>query len=161
MPIVSRSLTKLANRDDVAPGMKKWRIEGVDARGRPWTHRLANPMLLADAEAIRDGVVWDLAALDFSNLLAWVQDRNTVADFDLTDRDITEDQGEEHIVTWFATNLGGEAITVAWWIEGLNPPSYTAIADRIGYTIQQRSDVQDRAIDLLAAEPRFDLLVEV
>ena len=158
MPILTRSLDYARPQRD---GRFRCRVSGLDAVDRNWVHGPFWADSVVDAEGIRDGVVWDLAAVDFSDLLAWVQDRNTVATFDLTDRDITEEQGEEHIVTWFATNLGAEAITVAWWIESLNPPSYTAIANRIGYTTQQRTDVQDRAIDLLAAEPRFDLVVEV
>lgn len=158
MPITSRSLDYARLQSD---GRFRCRVSGVDAIGRDWIHGSFWADSVVAAETIRDGVVWNLAEVDLSDLLTWVQDRNTVASFDLTNRDITENQGEEFIITWFATHLGGEAITLAWWIESLNPPSYTAIANRIGYTTQQRSDVQDRAIDLLAAEPRFDLVVEV
>jgi len=53
MPIVSRTLTKLANRDDIAPGLKRWRVDGVDGKGRQWVH---GPFLgtQVNAEAIRD-----------------------------------------------------------------------------------------------------------
>ncbi len=53
MPIISRTLTKLANREDIAPGWKRWRVDGVDGRGEGWVH---GPFggTLEDAEAIRD-----------------------------------------------------------------------------------------------------------
>ena len=53
MPIVSRILTILANREDIGPSVKRWRIDGVDGRGANWVHGpfTANQ---TDAEAIRD-----------------------------------------------------------------------------------------------------------
>lgn len=158
MSITSRSLDYARQQRD---GRFRCRVSGIDTKGRNWIHGPFWADTLVAAETIRDGVVWDVENADFGDLLTWVQNRNIVADFDLTDRDITENQGEEFIVTWFATHLGDEAITVSWWIESLNPSSYTAIVNRIGYTMQQRSDVQDRAISLLAVEPRFNLLVDV
>ncbi len=62
MPIVSRSLRKLANWDDVGPGLKRWRVDGVDGRGDNWVHGpfTAN---LSDAESIRDSA-WPQAQLN-------------------------------------------------------------------------------------------------
>ncbi len=53
MPIISRDLTLLANREDIGPGVKTWRADGVDGRGQKWC---AGPMLgtQAQAEAMRD-----------------------------------------------------------------------------------------------------------
>ena len=159
MPVISRQLTKLANRDDIAPGMKKWRVDGVDAKGRGWKHGPFGPVDLVEAESIRDGVVWDLAGQDFSDLLEWVQALNTVATFDLTDRDITEDQGEEFITQWFAEALGQDAITVAWWLDGINTGLFNAITARIGYDGAQKSDITNRFTFLLVAEPWWDKTV--
>ena len=112
MPIVSRTITLLANREDIGPGVKRWRVDGVDALGRIWVHGPFNGTQ-AEAEVIRDGVVWDLAEVDKTELLAWVQARNTVAAFDYTDRDVVQADGEEHVVRWLAEGLGAEAMTVA------------------------------------------------
>jgi len=158
MPIVSRTLTKLANRDDIEPGMKRWRVDGIDARDRDWVHGPFFALEGTPAEAIRDAA-WttqQLQDVDLSEVIEWVELKNTVASFDFTNRDITEEQAEDHIATEFASRLGDAAIRLAWWIESLGPPSWTAIANRIGWTSQQRSDVQDRGIALEAAEASYD-----
>ena len=53
MPIVSRVLTLLANREDLGPGVKVWRADGVDGRDQKW---YAGPMTAtqAEAEVMRD-----------------------------------------------------------------------------------------------------------
>jgi len=159
MPIVSRTLTKLANRDDIAPGWKRWRVEGVDAKGRNYVH---GPFggTQADAETIKDGVVWDLALTDNSELLEWVQDRKTVASFDYANRDITENDGEEYIFQWFAESLGVDAITVAWWMDSINTGKFNSIRDRIGYTGQQGADITSRFTFMVSVEPWYDFIVE-
>ena len=40
MPIISRTLTKLANREDFGPGIKRWRGDAVDALWRSKYHML-------------------------------------------------------------------------------------------------------------------------
>ena len=62
MPIISRTLTKLANRDDIKPGFKKWRVDGVDGRGARWT---LGPFggTQVEAEVIRDSA-WSQDQLD-------------------------------------------------------------------------------------------------
>jgi hypothetical protein len=62
MPIISRTLTKLANRDDIGPGIKRWRVDGVDGRGAGWVH---GPFFgtQAEAEVIRDAA-WSTEQLE-------------------------------------------------------------------------------------------------
>ncbi len=59
MPIV-RTLTFLANREDINPGVKTWRVDGMDALGRRWVHGPFS-VTQAEAEVIRDTVVWEEA----------------------------------------------------------------------------------------------------
>jgi hypothetical protein len=158
MPIVSRVLTKLSNREDLGAGLKKWRVDAVDGRGRPWRHS-AFLATQAQAEVVRDTVAFDLANQDKLELLQWVLDRNTVASFDLTGRDITEEQGEDFVMTTFAASPGEEAIPLAWWVESLGPPAFSTIRDRIGWSPAEGTLVQDRAIALLAAEPDFNTTI--
>lgn len=162
MPIISRTLTKLANREDLGVGIKRWRAEGVDGRGRAWAHGPFSA-IQAEAEIIRDSA-WSteqLAEVDLKEVIVWVEGKNTVASFDFTNRDITEQQAEDHVAAEFAQREGDEAIRLAWWIESLNPPSWSAIGNRIGWTGQEQSDIQDRAISLTAAEPLYDATFEV
>ena len=159
MPIVSSTLTLLANREDIGPGVKRWRVDGVDALGRIWVHGPFNGTQ-AEAEVIRDAVVWDLAEVDKAELLTWVQARNTVAAFDYTDRDIVQDDGEEHVFQWFAESPGAEAITVAWWMDDINTGTFKAIRDRIGYSAAQGSDITSRFTFMISVEPWYDLTVE-
>ncbi len=159
MAIVSRALTLLANREDIGPGVKRWRVDGVDVLGRIWVHGPFSGTQ-AEAEVIRDAVVWDLAEQDKAEVLAWVQERNTVAAFDYTDRDIVEADGEEHVFQWFAENLGAEAITVAWWMDGINTGKFNSIRDRIGYTGDQGATITIRFSDMVVVEPTYDLTIE-
>ncbi len=159
MPIRFRTLTMLANREDIGPGIKRWRVDGVDALDRIWVHGPFSGTQ-AEAEVIRDGVVWDLAELDKAELLAWVQARNTVADFDYTDRDIVQADGEEHVFQWFAESPGVDAITVAWWMDEINTGRFKAIRDRIGYTAAQGSAITSRFTFMVSVEPWYDLIVE-
>ena len=102
-----------------------------------------------------------LKAADFTELLEWVRAKNLPSDFDFTDRDLVLLIGEELLLIWFAEKQGGKAITIAWWIEDLSPPAYNAIRIRAGFDAATGSRIQDRAIDLAAAEPRFDAIEEV
>ncbi len=159
MAIVSRTITMLANREDIGPGIKRWRVNGVDALGRIWVHGPFSGTQ-AEADVIRDAVVWNLAEQDKAELLEWVQARNTVADFDYTDRDIVQADGEEYIFQWFAENLGAEAITVAWWMDGINTGKFNSIRDRIGYTGDQGATITIRLSDMVVVEPTYDLTIE-
>lgn len=162
MPIVSRTLAKLANREDIGVGIKRWRVDGVDGRDRSWVH---GPFFGTQAEAdiIRDAA-WttqQLADVDLREVVLWVEDKNTVASLDYTNRDITEQEAEDHVAAEFARRPGEDAIRLAWWIESLNPTAWSTIGDRIGWTSQEQSDIQDRAISLTAAEPLYDTTYEV
>ncbi len=159
MPIASRILTMLANREDIGPGIKRWRIDGVDDLGRIWVH---GPITGTEAEGIviRDAVIWQLAELDKRELVKWVQVRNTVASFNYTDRDIVQADGEEHVFQWFAESLGGEAITVAWWLDSITTGTFNAIRDRIGYTGVQGANITSRFTFMVAVEPWYDAIEE-
>ena len=158
MPITSRSLDYAREQRD---GRFRCRVSGVDAVGRAWTHGPFSTDSLVEAEAIRDGVVWNLASADTHDLLKWVQALNTVASFDLTDRDITEDQGEEFIMRWFAEAPGEDAITVAWWLDDINTGKFNSIRDRLGISGAGGSTITQRFTFLLAAEPWWDVTVGV
>ncbi len=159
MPITSRTLTELASREDIAPGFKRWRVDAVDAKGRRWVH---GPFggTLAEAEPIRDAVAFDLADLDKRELLEWVQARNTVADFDYTDRDIAEAQGEEHVFQWFMESPGAEAITVAWWLDSINTGRFNAITTRMNI-VEHRANITSRFTFMISVEPWYDFTIKV
>ena len=164
MPIATRALTKLANREDLGPGHKRWRVDGENLRGRPWKHGSFGGTL-AEAEVIRDAITAEslgMAETDLAELLEFVQlgDPNTVAAFDYTDRDIVQADGEEHIFKWFAEAEGAEAITVAWWLESINTGTFNSIRNRIVYTGTQGADITSRFTFMGLAEPWYDLTVE-
>ena len=88
MPIVSRTLVLLANRDDIEPGHKRWRVNGVDSAGRRWKHGSFGGTLV-EAEIIRD-TCWPQEQVDdvdeadgFSHILKG-GDPETYARSDLT-----------------------------------------------------------------------------
>ncbi len=157
MAIVSRALTLLANSK--GPGVKRWRVDAVDALGRIWVH---GPLsgTQAEAEVIRDAVVWDLGELDRAELLTWVQAGNTVAAFDYTNRDLTEEEGEEHIYLTFATNDREIALTLAWWLDTLNTGARNNIAGRLDFSGQQRGRVDQRYPPMVVALPWLDAVEE-
>ena len=160
MPIVSKSLVLLANQPTAAePDRKRWRVDGVDARGHRYVH---GPFggTQAEADAILAGVVWELTAIDKSELLDWVTARNTVASFDYTNRDITQADGEEYIFQWFAEAQGDDAMLVAWWMDSINTGTFNAIRDRIGYTALQGADITSRFTFMVAVEPWYQFTVE-
>lgn len=61
MPIVTRNLVRLANREDLGAGVKRWRVDGIDHAGGNWVHGPFSGTR-AEAEAIRDGC-WTSAQL--------------------------------------------------------------------------------------------------
>ena len=63
MPIISRTLTLLGNRPDIAPTMKRWRVDGVDGRGNTWVHGAFFALEGTAAEAIRDAA-WPIERLE-------------------------------------------------------------------------------------------------
>lgn len=157
MPIVSRTL------ESVQPttGGVFASFLAVDAKGRePWRRSRSRFASEAAAQAAADAHDWtpQLKDTDFAELLDWVQGKNSSGLFDFTDMDLTLLEGEERLLVWFASHEGADAITLAWWVEDMNPPTYTAIRDRVGYDVATGSRIQDRAIAMLAAESSFDAI---
>ncbi len=159
MPIVSKTLIKVANREDISPGWKRWCINGKDSTGRLWVYGSFGGTQ-ADAEEVLAGVSWDLSEADLVDVLRWVQARNTVASFDYTDRDITKADAEEHIFKWFAEADGEEAITVAWWMDDINTGKFNSIRDRVGYTGTQGADITSRFTFMVAVEPWYQFTIK-
>ena len=141
----------------------------TDALGRLWFH---NYKAVSEAAATvlmnaRD-MTSRLEDADFKELLAWVQEKNDPDDFDFTGRDLTLLVGEERLYAYIAETRGDPAITIAHWLEGLNPPSRTAIRNRLpgaggsgGVSVADGSVIEDRAIALNNAEPSFNTIVKV
>ena len=158
MPIVTRTLESV---QPSAAGTVLASFLAVDDRGREW--RRGRSRFASEVAAVAASDVFDwtpqLQAFEFAELLVWVQAKNTPDSFTFTNTTLLD--GEEYLLIWFAGQLGEEAITIAWWLESLNPPTYNAIRIRTGFDAAAGSRIQDRAIDLLAAEPRFDLVEEV
>ena len=159
MPILTRTLEHIRPQQD---GTVRVQEHLIDAKGRSIFHSYKASSVAAATVRMKARDMTDqLEATDFTDLLAWTQEKNLPNDFDFTDRDLTLLAGEELLLIWFAEKIGGKAITIAWWIENLNPPSYNAIRIRAGFDAATGSRIQDRAIDLFAAEPRFDAVEEV
>ena len=155
MPIISRILESV---QPSAFGTVLASFLGVDARG--FEHRRSRSRFSNEAVAqlALDAFDWtiQLEDGDFQDLLFWVQVKNASDDFNFTNRDLTLLEGEERLLVWFASHGGMDAITLAWWVEDMNPPTFTAIRNRVGYDVATGSRIQDRAIALLAVEPAFD-----
>ncbi len=158
MPIVSRELTHIHLQTN---GTVRVQEVLTDQQGRIWRHSYT---AASEAAATTDMNARDMTErlkdADFRDLLIWIQEKNDSDDFDFTGRDLTLLEGEEQLLIWFATNLGGDAISVAWWIEDMTPPIYEAIRDRVGYDVATGAKIQDRAIALLGAEVSFDAVEE-
>ncbi len=140
MPILTRTLESV---EQSAGGTVLASFLAVDEKSRPWRRSPARFADEAAAVVASDAFDWEtqLKDVDFQDLFDWVIARNTVADFDLTDRDIIEQEGEDFIAITFSESLGDQAIRLAWWIESLTPPIWTAIRTRIGWTSKEGSDV--------------------
>lgn len=158
MPIVSRQLESVQS----SGGGVLASFLAVDDKGREWRRSRARFASEIVAQAASDAFDWtpQLQDADFQDLLIWVRAKNHSDNFDFTGRDLTLLEGEERLLVWFASNLGADAINLGWWVEGFNPPSYTAIRTRAGYDASTGSRIQDRAIALLAAELTFDVVEE-
>ncbi len=158
MPIISRTLDSIQQ----TTGGIFAAFLCVDSKGREWRRSRARFADEATAQIALDAHDWvpQLRNSDFRDLLVWVQALNQVADFDLTGRDITEDDGEEFIFQWFAERPGEDAITVAWWMDGINTGKFNSIRDRIGYSGAEGSTITQRFTFLLSAEPWWDVIVK-
>lgn len=121
MPIVTRELTHVSaiQRDGTV------RVQEVltSAKGQPMRHSYK---AVSEAQAITDmnarDVTEQLRNSDFNKLLDWVKAKNGSDTFDYADRDITELEGEEFLLIWFGKTRGDLALSIAWWIEDINPP---------------------------------------
>lgn len=159
MPIVTRELTHVSaiQRD----GTVRVREVLTSAKGQTIPHSYK---AVSEAQAITDmnarDVTEQLRNSDFNELLDWVKAKNGSDAFDYTDRDITELEGEEFLLIWFAEQIGDAAISLAWWVEDMTPPIYDAIRIRAGFDSDQGAEVQDKAIALVAAEPFINVVVE-
>lgn len=160
MPIVSRTLIKLANREDLGPGIKRWRIDGVDTLGRAWVHGPFSGTQ-AEGEALRDSVIWDTEDMDRNNVIHWVRAGNTPDTFDLTGRDINFLRAENYVFSFFAQRKGDEVMNLAWWVDGLTNPKFNQIANRLNFTSAQKNRIKSRAANLAAAASVFDDEVEM
>ena len=161
MPIASRNLQLLGNRPDLGDGVKSWRVDGTDSRGRPWKHGTFK-VTLAEAEVIRDAITAEslgLAETDKAELLEGVHALNTVASFDFTGADIIEEEGEDHIFKWFMESLGADAITVAWWMDDINTGKFNAITTRMNI-VEHRLSITSRFEFMVLVNPWYDLTVE-
>lgn len=158
MPIATRTLEVQPTR----AGTIFASFLAVDELGREWRRSRARFADEASAQVVLDAHDWtvQLQDLDFADLLVWTQAKNAPGDFDFANRDLTLLEGEERLLVWFASHEGDEAITLAWWVEGMNPPTFGAIRDRVGYDTTTGARIQDRAIALLAVEPSFDVVEE-
>ena len=106
----------------------------------------------------------DLIARDIAEVVQWVEDLNLVSAFSFTNRDIVENDGEDEVTQEFARRPGDTAIRLAWWIEDLGNPAWTAITTRLGWSnsageIGER--VQTRGQNLTVALPDYDRVEDV
>ena len=156
MPIVSRNLESV-QQNGVTVLASFLAVDNIDREWRRSRARFASEII---AIAASDAFDWtpQLKDIDFSDLLVWTQTKNLPGDFNFTGYDLTLLEGEERLLVWFAESFGVDAITIAWWIENLNPPQFKAIGDRAGYDTVAGTRIQDRAIDLTACEVRFDVV---
>ena len=157
MPIVSRTLTLLANREDLGPGIKTWRIDGVDAIGERWVYGSFNATT-AEAEVLRDTVVWDLVGRDRANVLEFVQQGapNTVAAFNYTNRDIVLADGQDIVYWTFATSEQDTALKLAWWLDTLTTGTRNTIGGRVGADGAMRGRIDQRYPPMVLVLPWLD-----
>jgi hypothetical protein len=162
MPIISRTLTKLADREDLGVGIKTWRIDGLDAIGERWVYGPFNATQ-AEAEVLRDTVVWDLAGRDRNAVLEFVQQGapNTVAAFDYTNRDIVEDDGEDFVYLTFATSGRDMALRLAWWLDTLTTGARNTIGGRVGADGAARGRIDQRYPPMVLVLPWLDAVEDL
>ena len=163
MPIVTRTL------DSVQPSTAGTILAGflaIDTQDRPFRRSSARFVDEVAAVVASDGFDWmdQLKDLDFDDLLVWTQApaKNDPSAFDFgPTRDLTLLEGEDRLFTHFAESVGEIAILLAWWIKGLNPPTFNTIRDRLGLNITDGDRVKDRAVALDDGEATFNDIVEI
>lgn len=169
MPIVSRNLLFYRPQAD---GSARVREVHTDSLGVE--HTLQYVTNETEAQVIIDMNARDLTAQlvqrDIGDLIQWVETSegeitgNPVSTFDFTNRDITENDGEDEVTQEFARRQGDSAMRLCWWIESLGNPQWTAITTRLGWSntageIGER--VQTRGINLTTALPDYDRVENV
>ncbi len=156
MPIVSRSLDIQPSGSTVFASFL-----AIDSKGHEYRRSRSRFADETAAIAASDAFDWASQLVDFelAELLAWVLAKNASDDFTFVDTNLLD--GEEFLLIWFAAHLGDVAITLAWWVEEMTPPVYSAIRIRAGFDAAAGTRIQDRAISLFAAEPLFDVVEEV
>ncbi|MHC4180715.1 MAG: hypothetical protein ACYSWU_24715, partial [Planctomycetota bacterium] len=124
MPIISRTLESVQPTEDGVFAS----FLAVDALGVEWRKSRMRFADEAEAQTALDAFDWtpQLIDRDYQDLSLWVRNKNASDDFDLTNRDLTLLEGEERLLVEFATSGGNEALSLAWWVEDMNPPTFKA-----------------------------------
>lgn len=154
MPIVSRVLTKLANRADIGPGIKRWRVDGLDGRGQPWVH---GPFFgtQAEGEIVRDAVFTtaQLEDEDERHGIIWCEQGNDPNAFPREDLTLADWRGRV-ARRWWKTRIEGSSPNdlaylchVASFIDDFTAAQ---IAGVLGISETKAQKGLDRAIDLVA-----------
>ena len=161
MPIVTRTLGHIRPQRD---GTVRVREVLTATVGHVITH---NYKAVSEAQATTDMNARDVTAqlknADFADLLLHVEApaKNQPSTFVFTGRDITLSEGEDFLYKRFAESTGGAAIGLAWWLKGMNPPTFNTIRNRAGHDNTEGDRVKDKAVAQDDAEATIDDLVEV
>ena len=162
MPITSRSLGSVRPN---SAGTVWASFLAIDAKGREWSRSRARFADESAATVASDNYDWtlQLQEKDFDDLLAHVEApaKNDPDTFDLTGRDITLIEAEDFLYQHFAESPGDDAILLAWWLKGMNPPTINAIRTRLGVNVDDGDRIKDRAVALDDAEATFDDIVKI
>ncbi len=161
MPIVTRELKHVRPQRDDTVRVLEVLTAAVGHVDRRSYRAVSEAQAVIDMNA-RD-VTKGLKKADFNDLLVFVEApaKNNPDAFDFTNRDITLLEGEDFLFTHFAEGQGSRAILLAWWIKGMNPPTFNTIRDRLGLDVTDGDRVKDRAVALDDAEATFDDVVDV
>lgn len=141
MPITSRSLDYARQQRD---GRFRCRVSGLDTAGRNWIHGPFWADSIVAAEAIRDGVVWDVEGAEERDIIQWIEDGN---DPDTYPREeMTLNEFRRRLAKRVA-NLefqGNERFfcNIAPWVLGF---TVTQISNVLGITQAKAQKILDRA----------------
>ena len=141
MPILTRFLDYARPQRD---GRFRCRVSGVDTAGRAWIHGPFWADSVADAEAIRDGVVWDVEGAEERDVIQWIEDGN---DPDLFPRvEMTLNEFRRRLAKRVA-NLpfeGNERFfcNISPWVLGFTA---TQISNVLGINLAKAQKILDRA----------------
>ncbi len=161
MPIVTRVLDPVRPQSDGTVRVREVLTASV---GHSISHSYK---ATSEAQAIIDmnarDVTKQLKNADFNDLLVWTEApaKNDPGIFDFTDRDITLLEAEDFLYKLFAESIDGSAIKIAWWLKGMNNPTFIPIRDRAGHGVDEGDRVKDKAVAQDDAETTIDDFVEV